>query len=207
MKSLGMTASKVNPITAKLARAAEKISAHSKQIAELQKSLDRLCGAKSTAEKKRVLTNTRQLLLVALANHPETAENILFDIPVANESCDGCGECADACPTKAIDILNGHAEVLSTHCVACALCMDVCPVGAIDFEECDGTRLIVDDPEAQKKIEEEEKAKRQREEAREKGKEYGKKALEFLERQSDLEDEEQRQAQASPKGKKPAETA
>ena len=69
------------------------------------------------------------------------------------------------------------------------------------------TRLIVDDPEAQKKIEEEEKAKRQREEAREKGKEYGKKALEFLERQSDLEDEEQRQAQASPKGKKPAETA
>lgn len=207
MKSLGMTASKVNPITAKLARAAEKISAHSKQIAELQKSLDRLCGAKSTAEKKRVLTNTRQLLLVALANHPETAENILFDIPVANESCDGCGECADACPTKAIDILNGHAEVLSTHCVACALCMDVCPVGAIDFEECDGTRLIVDDPEAQKKIEEEEKAKRQREEAREKGKEYGKKALEFLERQSDLEEEEQRQAQASPKGKKPAETA
>ena len=207
MKSLGMTASKVNPITAKLARAAEKISAHSKQIAELQKSLDRLCGAKSTAEKKRVLTNTRQLLLVALANHPETAENILFDIPVANESCDGCGECAAACPTKAIDILNGHAEVLSTHCVACALCMDVCPVGAIDFEECDGTRLIVDDPEAQKKIEEEEKAKRQREEAREKGKEYGKKALEFLERQSDLEDEEQRQAQASSKGKKPAETA
>lgn len=201
MKSLGMTASKVNPITAKLARAAEKISAHSKQITELQKSLDRLCGAKSTTEKKRVLTNTRQLLLVALANHPETAENILFDIPVANEQCDGCGECADACPTKAIDILNGRAEILSTHCVACALCMDVCPVEAIDFEECDGTRLIVDDPEAQKKIEEEEKAKRQREEAREKGKEYGKKALEFLERQSDIEEEQQRQAREGSKGK------
>ena len=65
----------------------------------------------------------------------------------------------------------------------------MCPLGAIEFEECDGTRLIVDDPEAQKKIEEEEKAKQQREEAREKGKEYGKKALEFLEKQADMEEE------------------
>ncbi len=200
MKSLGMTASKVNPITAKLARAAEKISKHTKQINELQKTLDRLCGAKSTAEKKRVLTNTRQLMLVALANHPDTAENILFDLPVATEACDGCGDCAEACPTKAIDIVDGKAQILSTHCVACALCLDVCPLGAVEFEECDGSRLIVDDPEAQKKIEEEEKAKRQREEAREKGKEYGKKALDFLERQSDIEEEEERRRRERAKG-------
>lgn len=190
MKSLGMTAAKVNPITAKLARAAEKLSAHTKQINELQKTLDRLCGAKSTTEKKRVLTNTRQLMLVALVDHPETAENILLDLPQATDACDGCGDCADACPTHAIDIINGRAEVLSTHCVLCALCSDVCPNDAIEFVECDGTRLIFDDPEAQKKIEEEEKAKQQREEAREKSKEYGKKALEFLEHQADLEDEE-----------------
>ena len=202
MKSLGMTASKVNPITAKLARAAEKISKHTKQINELQKTLDRLCGAKSTTEKKRVLTNTRQLMLVALANHPETAENILFDLPAPTEACDGCGECADACPTKAIDIVDGKAQILSTHCVTCALCMDVCPLDAIEFEECDGTRLIVDDPEAQKKIEEEEKAKKQREEAREKGKEYGKKALDFLERQSDIEEEEERRRRESAKAQK-----
>lgn len=202
MKSLGMNAAKVNPITAKLARAAEKLSAHTKQINELQKSLDRLCGAKSTAEKKRVLTGTRQLMLVALANHPETAENILFDLPVAGAACDGCGECAEACPTNAIDILNGRAEVLSTHCVACALCSDVCPNDAIDFEECDGSRLIVDDPEAQKKIEEKEREAKQREEAREKGKEYGKKALEFLERQSDIEEEEERRRRAKAAQKK-----
>ena len=189
LKSLGMTAAKVNPITAKLARAAEKISAHTKQINELQKTLDRLCGAKSTTEKKRVLTNTRQLMLVALVDHPETAENILLDLPKATDACNGCGDCADACPTHAIDIVDGKAEVLSTHCVSCALCYDVCPLGAIEFEECDGTRLIVDDPEAHKKIEEEEKAKQQREEAREKGKEYGKKALEFLEKQADMEEE------------------
>ena len=162
---------------------------HAKQINELQKTLDRLCGAKSTTEKKRVLTNTRQLMLVALVDHPETAENILLDLPKATDACNGCGDCADACQTHAINIVDGKAEVLSTHCVSCALCYDVCPLGAIEFEECDGTRLIVDDPEAQKKIEEEEKAKQQREEAREKGKEYGKKALEFLEKQADMEEE------------------
>ena len=136
-----------------------------------------------------MLTNTRQLMLVALVDHPETAENILLDLPKATDACNGCGDCADACPTHAIDIVDGKAEVFSTHCVSCALCYDVCPLGAIEFEECDGTRLIVDDPEAQKKIEEEEKAKQQREEAREKGKEYGKKALEFLEKQADMEEE------------------
>ncbi len=190
MKSLGMTASKVNPVTAKIARAAEKLSQHSKQIMELQKSLDRLCGAKSAIQKKRVLTNTRQLLLVALANHPETAGNILFDLPYATDKCDGCGECADVCPTSAIDIVEGKATILSTHCVTCALCADVCPQGAIDYMEVTGERLIVDDPEAQKKIEAAEKEKQQREEAKEKGKEFGKKALDFLEKQSDIEDAE-----------------
>lgn len=188
MKSLGMTASQINPVTAKLARAAEKISAHSKQITELQKSLDRMCGAKSTTEKQRILVNTRQLMLVALANHPETAEAVVLDVARALPACNGCGICADACPTSAIDIVGGRAEVLSTHCVACGMCFDVCPAGAICFEEIDGTRLILDDPEAKKKIEAEEKAKRDREQAREKSKQYGKKALDFLEKQADNEE-------------------
>ena len=190
-KSLGMTAAKVNPITAKLARAAEKLSAHTKQINELQKSLDRMCGGKNTVEKSRVLTGTRQLMLVALANHPDTAPNILFDLPVVSDACTGCGECADACPTCAIDVVDGKATIVSTHCVTCSLCADVCPEQAIDFEEFDGTRLIVDDPEAQKKIEADRREKEQREQAREKSKELGKKALSFLEAEADREDAEE----------------
>lgn len=185
MKSLGMTASKVNPLTNKLARAAEALAKHSKQIAQLQKALDNMAGAKSTTQRKRILTGKRQLMLVALSNHPDTAPNILFDLPVVGEACDGCGECAEMCPTSAIDIADGRAQILSTHCVTCSLCADVCPQNAIDFEEFDGTRLIVDDPEAQKKIEQDEKERRQREEAKEKAKNLGKKALDFLEDEAD----------------------
>jgi Fe-S-cluster-containing hydrogenase component 2 len=191
MKSLGMTASKVNPVTAKLAKAAQKLSEHSKQITQLSKTLDKLTGAKSSSDKKRVLTGTRQLMLVALANHPDTAERILFDLPVVSDACDGCMVCADMCPTQAIDVVDGKATILSTHCVTCSLCADVCVVGAIDFQEFDGRRLIVDDPEAQKKIEQDERERKQREEAKEKGKELGKKALDFLEGEADREEAEE----------------
>ena len=193
-KSLGLNAAKINPLTAKLAHAAEKISAHSKQITELQKALDAMTGGKSTNDKKRKLTGTRQLMLVALSDHPDTAQNILFDLPVINAACcTGCGDCAELCPTSAIDIVDGVATVVSTHCVTCGLCIDVCPEEeAIGVEEFDGQRLIVDDPEAQKKIEAEEKERKQREEAREKAKTMGKRALDLLEAEADREEAEEK---------------
>lgn len=188
MKSVGMTAAKVNPLTNKLAQATEAIASHSKQIAELQKSLDRMCGAKNVEEKKRILTNTRQLMLVALANHPETAENILFDMPDATDKCNGCGDCVDMCPTKAIDLVDGKVQILSTHCVSCGLCIDVCIHDGLEWKEFDGKRLIVDDPEAQKKIEEAENEKKRHDEQVEKSKKMGKKALDFLESQAEDDD-------------------
>ncbi len=202
MKSLGMTASKVNPITAKLARAAEKLSQHSKQIAQLQKTLDAMTGSKATTQKKRILTGTRQLLLVALSNHPDTAPNILFDLPSFTNTCTGCERCAEMCPTSAIDIVGGRPQVVSTHCVTCSLCADVCPVDAVEFVEISGQRLIVDDPEAQKKIEADKKAAEDREKAREKSKEFGKKALDFLEGEADRADAEE--AAAKKAASKPA---
>jgi hypothetical protein len=75
----------------------------------------------------------------------------------------------------------------------------VCPCDAIVFEEVDGNRLIFDDPEAQKKIEAEEKERQQREEAKEKGKEVGQKVLNFLESEADREEAEE-QARAKKSG-------
>ncbi|MBS5451015.1 MAG: 4Fe-4S binding protein [Coriobacteriia bacterium] len=193
-KSLGMTAASVTPLTAKLARAGQKIAAHSKQITNLQKALDRMCGGANSEEKARVLVPRRQLLLVALADHPDTAENILFDLPQMTDACTGCGTCAELCPTRAIDIKDGKATVVSSHCVTCSLCADVCPEeGAVEFVEVDARRLIVDDPETRKKVADKEREAKQREEARQKTKEYGKKALDFLEGQADIIEEEERE--------------
>ncbi|HEY7676393.1 MAG TPA: 4Fe-4S dicluster domain-containing protein [Candidatus Methylomirabilis sp.] len=49
-----------------------------------------------------------------------------------DETCDGCGECADACHAGAISIVEGKAAV--TQPVACDYCTDceaVCRVGAV----------------------------------------------------------------------------
>ena len=209
-KSLGMTAAEITPITARLARAGQKIAAHTKQITSLQKALDRMCGGANSEAKARVLVPRRQLMLVALANHPDTAENILFDLPKMTDACTGCGTCAEICPTRAIDIKDGKATVVSSHCVTCSLCADVCPEeDAVEFVEINAKRLIVDDPETRKKVADKEREAKQREEARQKGKEMGKKALDFLEGQADLEEQERAEraakAKASGKGSKEAE--
>ena len=124
-------------------------------------------------------------MLVALANHPKTAGNILLDAPQSTDRCDGCGECADVCPMNAIDIVGGKISVLTTHCVACALCSDICPLDAIEFIEVDGNRLIVDDPETKKKVEEDEKRRQKEAENREKAKKYGQKMIDMLEKEAD----------------------
>ena len=107
------------------------------------------------------------------------------DAPQSTDKCDGCGECADVCPMNAIDIVGGKISVLTTHCVACALCSDICPLDAIEFIEVDGNRLIVDDPETKKKVEEDERQRQKEAENREKAKKYGQKMIDMLEKEAD----------------------
>jgi len=45
--------------------------------------------------------------------------------------CVGCGACARACPTDAIILSFGKAEVDLTRCADCELCLQVCPTQAI----------------------------------------------------------------------------
>lgn len=41
--------------------------------------------------------------------------------------CIGCGDCAAACPTKAICIKDGIAHVDTVLCVGCGMCVETCP--------------------------------------------------------------------------------
>jgi ferredoxin len=52
---------------------------------------------------------------------------------VTIEKCTGCGTCTDVCPTEAIRIENGKAEI-TVECTDCGACTRVCPEGAIRMQ-------------------------------------------------------------------------
>jgi len=45
----------------------------------------------------------------------------------------GCEECAKACPTSAISIVDGKPHIDLGRCLFCTDCVDACPEGAIDY--------------------------------------------------------------------------
>jgi Ni,Fe-hydrogenase III small subunit/ferredoxin len=47
---------------------------------------------------------------------------------------DGCSACADACPTRAIDLTGGAAKVDLGRCLFCTDCADACPEGAVTHD-------------------------------------------------------------------------
>ncbi len=52
-------------------------------------------------------------------------------IQVDLSKCTGCGMCVDVCPTGAIYIADGRAEIDETLCHACEACISACPEGAL----------------------------------------------------------------------------
>ncbi|MGN1118421.1 MAG: 4Fe-4S binding protein, partial [Acutalibacteraceae bacterium] len=46
------------------------------------------------------------------------------------EKCTGCTTCIRHCPTEAIRIKNGHADINSDRCIDCGECIRVCPHNA-----------------------------------------------------------------------------
>lgn len=48
-----------------------------------------------------------------------------------HELCDGCADCKDVCPTDAINVDSGKAEVDPDTCIDCNACMDACTKSAM----------------------------------------------------------------------------
>ncbi len=52
----------------------------------------------------------------------------IFRMKVVNQAlCIGCGTCAMACQTRALDMTGGRPEVNSGRCVRCGICYTQCP--------------------------------------------------------------------------------
>ncbi len=56
-------------------------------------------------------------------------------IRVIPSSCKGCTHCMKQCPTQAIRIRHGKAEINGELCIDCGQCMAVCPNDAIKVEQ------------------------------------------------------------------------
>ena len=56
-------------------------------------------------------------------------------IRVITSSCKGCTHCMKRCPTQAIRINHGKAEINGNLCIDCGQCMAVCPNDAIKVEQ------------------------------------------------------------------------
>lgn len=44
--------------------------------------------------------------------------------------CNGCTHCLDRCPTQAIRVLDGKAQIIESRCIDCGECLRVCPFHA-----------------------------------------------------------------------------
>jgi len=63
-------------------------------------------------------------------------------LKVVEEVCIGCTHCMDVCPTSAIRVKNGIANINKNACVDCGECLKSCPVNAIIVEQDDFTQIF-----------------------------------------------------------------
>lgn len=61
----------------------------------------------------------------------------MFVVTISEEECVGCGECADACPSQIIEMVEGKARVTgdAAECLGCESCVIICAVEGVTVEE------------------------------------------------------------------------
>lgn len=172
-----------NPALGGLQAVARKIQAHSNQIYEMQRALERTVGDTTTANRRRILTQKRKMMLTALQRRPALAKRFELKVPVCDMSrCSMCGDCVVACTQHACDLdERGHFSVEPAYCVNCEACAIVCPEKCLTMEPCESAALVVVDEEAERRKRAAERQREQIRKAKEKSKATLKKGLDFIE--------------------------
>ncbi|MCF7858387.1 MAG: 4Fe-4S binding protein [Candidatus Cloacimonetes bacterium] len=73
---------------------------------------------------------TKFLLLIIITTFSLFAITI-SNIFVESNSCVGCEDCINVCPTNAIEIINGKAVIDANLCIDCEICITSCTYKAI----------------------------------------------------------------------------
>jgi iron only hydrogenase large subunit-like protein len=63
-------------------------------------------------------------------------------LKIEKGACTGCFHCMNICPTEAIRVREGKAELLEHRCIDCGFCLRVCPVNAIHVEQDDFNKIF-----------------------------------------------------------------
>lgn len=63
-------------------------------------------------------------------------------LKIQKDQCIGCSHCMNICPTEAIRVKGGKAELFENRCIDCGECFRVCPVGAIIIEQDDFNKIF-----------------------------------------------------------------
>lgn len=58
-------------------------------------------------------------------------------LKILDEVCIGCTHCTQVCPTEALRVRDGKAQLTDSRCIDCSECMNACPVNAIIIEQDD----------------------------------------------------------------------
>lgn len=142
----------VNPALAGAKAIAAKMQDHAKRVNALTSTLENAVGARTSANKQRMLTARRKIMLEALQRTPSLAACITgLEVPVCDSSiCTMCGDCATACATHAIEVdKRGNVHVEAPYCTNCGFCVSACPEGALSLVPLDARELVVPDPYAE----------------------------------------------------------